>query len=121
MFKDTPEMEQLKNELRESLRRETHLRSLCIAMRLAQVDYFATKGQQALVRSKGAESRLDKELFGAPLKFKTLTRGENGELTYDGDNRKADGAVPGASKAESTDARHTVSILGRRASAADNR
>ena len=105
------ELKKVQRELAESRKRETLLRSLCIAVRLAQVDYFANRCQQALIRSKGAESRLDKELFGQPLKPRMLMRTADGELGYH-EQRKADGDVPGASPAEGADARHTISILG---------
>lgn len=114
------ELIRVRQELSESLKRETFLRSLCVAVRLAQVEYFATRSKQALVRSKGAENRLDKDLFGAPLKFKELTYGENGELIY-GRNDTTNGNVSGASSEESFDERHTVSILGSGKSSADNR
>lgn len=55
-----------------SEKREAWLRMLATEVRLAQVAYFANRTQENLIRSKGAESRLDKELFGEPLTMKRM-------------------------------------------------
>lgn len=114
------EIEQLRKERYESLKREAYLRSLCLAVRLAQVEYFATRSQESLIRSKGAESRLDKELFGAPLKFKNMSRGDNGEMVYD-DGQQAVGDVSGNCKAKVVELQHPAGVRRSGKGTADDR
>lgn len=62
------------NDLARQQRRDLmFLRSLCIEMRIAQVEYFANKSSEALVRAKTAEKRLDEALFGKALRWKDAT------------------------------------------------
>lgn len=51
---------------------EIKLRALAVEVRLAQVNYFANRTKENLIRSKGAERALDVELFGEPLTVKRL-------------------------------------------------
>jgi hypothetical protein len=58
-----------------ALRRDlVRLRSYAVAVRLAQVRYFATRDKQDLIASKSAETKLDVELFGKSLNRKDVEK-----------------------------------------------
>jgi hypothetical protein len=78
------------DETARGLRRELMLlRSLIIEMRIAQVEYFATKDRAALIRSKAAEAKIDKEIFGKALRPGGITEAE--DLLCKLDTEKDDG------------------------------